>query len=236
MCERRSRIQRPPVFAESPAQSRNDPTNAAGAQRLQNKFQRATLTFLALGGAREERRRLDPRRSARTSRRGAREKKRRPCSQSSASTSKAAHGASKGRRQVEEAARGPNRATGLEVAGDPTSPPASLQDRPRRRHDYHEVVHAGVRSATEKCCATAAASWRWRCRRCSRPGVVGRACRGSDRGRERDGGAGGEAALVTEKGQQEAAADFGKTAGGGGRGWRDSVRARRKLRVTWILS
>ena len=49
-------------------------------------------------------------------------------------------------------------------------------------------------------------------------GVVGRARRGSDRGRQRDGGARGEAALVTEKGQQEAAADFGKTADRGEHG------------------
>ena len=41
VCERRSRIQRPPVSAESPAQSRNDPTNAAGAQRLQKSFKLA---------------------------------------------------------------------------------------------------------------------------------------------------------------------------------------------------
>ena len=61
------------------------------------------------------------------------------------------------------------------------------------------------------------------------------ACRGSDRGRERDGGAGGEAALVTEKGQQEAAADFGKAAGRGGPGLaRLGARAAEALRVTWI--
>ena len=40
-CERRTRIQRPPVFAESPAQSRNDPTSSAGAQRLQKSFKLA---------------------------------------------------------------------------------------------------------------------------------------------------------------------------------------------------
>ena len=49
-------------------------------------------------------------------------------------------------------------------------------------------------------------------------GVVGRARGGSDRGRQRDGGARGEAALVTEEGQQEAAADFGKAADRGERG------------------
>ena len=35
-----------PIFAESPAQSRNDPTNAAGAQRLQKSFREQLLTFL----------------------------------------------------------------------------------------------------------------------------------------------------------------------------------------------
>ena len=39
-------------------------------------------------------------------------------------------------------------------------------------------------------------------------GVVGRACRGSHRGRQRDGGARGEAPLVVTEGQQEAAADL----------------------------
>ena len=43
-------------------------------------------------------------------------------------------------------------------------------------------------------------------------GVVGRACRGSHRGRQRDGGARGEAPLVVTEGQQEAAADFSQTA------------------------
>ena len=39
-------------------------------------------------------------------------------------------------------------------------------------------------------------------------GVVGRARGGSDRGRQRDGGARGEAPLVVTEGQQEAAADL----------------------------